>query len=155
MICFDFLLSQYVNICPDLTVTVLILKRRLAQSKPVCDLSKKVQKPLSGIFRDLWWKCDYLIISCKKRFVELICSWLRFGLLSPFSPLFGPKPQDCTVLDSTVLCRVHCTVLYLYCDKRRDIQWNIAWAGGKSQGRSRRDFPRALAIFHRISWLES
>ena len=38
-------------------------------------------------------------------------------------------------------------ILYLYCDKRRDIQWNIAWAGGKSGGQSPRRFPRAQAIF--------
>ena len=34
------------------------------------------------------------------------------------------------------------------------IQWNIAWAGGKSRGRSSRYYPRAHAIFHRISRLE-
>ena len=34
-------------------------------------------------------------------------------------------------------------LLYLYCHERRDIQWNIAWARGKSQGRSPRDFLRA------------
>ena len=45
--------------------------------------------------------------------------------------------------------------LYLYYDERRDIRWNIAWARGKSRGRSPRDFPRAQAIFHRISRLES
>ena len=46
-------------------------------------------------------------------------------------------------------------ILYLYCDERRDIQWNIAWAQGKSRGGSLRDFPRAQAIFHCISQLES
>ena len=46
-------------------------------------------------------------------------------------------------------------VLYLYCDKRRDMQSNIAWARGKSQGRRSRDFLKAQAIFHCISWLES
>ena len=45
--------------------------------------------------------------------------------------------------------------LNLYCDERRDILWNIAWARGKSQGRSLRDFLRAQTIFHRISRLES
>ena len=34
-------------------------------------------------------------------------------------------------------------ILYLYCDERRDIWWNIAWARGKSGGRSQRGFPRA------------
>ncbi len=38
-------------------------------------------------------------------------------------------------------------ILYLYCDERRDIRWNIAWARGKSGGRSPRGFPRAQAIF--------
>ena len=33
--------------------------------------------------------------------------------------------------------------LYLYYDERRDIQWNISWAHGKSQGRSLMDFQRA------------
>ena len=37
----------------------------------------------------------------------------------------------------------------------RDILWNIAWARGKSRGRSTRDFLRGLAIFHSISWLKS
>jgi hypothetical protein len=46
-------------------------------------------------------------------------------------------------------------ILNLYCEERRDIRWNIAWARGKSQGRSRRDFPRDQSIFHRISRLES
>ena len=46
-------------------------------------------------------------------------------------------------------------ILYLYCDERRDIQWNIAWDRGKSQVQSPRDFPRAQAIFHHISWLKS
>ena len=47
-------------------------------------------------------------------------------------------------------------LLYLYCDERRDIQWKIAWARGKAQGRSLRDFPRAKAvIIHCISWLQS
>ena len=36
--------------------------------------------------------------------------------------------------------------LYLYYGQRRDIQWNIAWAEGKSGGRSLRDFPRAQPI---------
>ena len=45
--------------------------------------------------------------------------------------------------------------MYLYCDKRRDVLWNIAWARWKSRGRSLRDFPRAQAIFHSISRLES
>ena len=45
--------------------------------------------------------------------------------------------------------------LYLYYDERRDIRWNIAWARGKSQGRSLRNFPRAQAIFHRLFQLES
>ena len=45
--------------------------------------------------------------------------------------------------------------LYLYYDERRDIRWNIAWARGKTRGRSLRDFPRAQAIFYRLSWLES
>ena len=46
-------------------------------------------------------------------------------------------------------------ILYLYCDKRRNIWWNIAWARGKSRGQSLGDFPRAQAIFHCISWLKS
>ena len=46
-------------------------------------------------------------------------------------------------------------ILYLYYNERRDIRWNIAWARGKSRGRSLRDFPRAQAIFYRLSWLES
>ena len=46
-------------------------------------------------------------------------------------------------------------IMYLYYDERWDIRWNIAWARGKSRGRSPRDFPRAQAIFHRISRLES
>ena len=33
------------------------------------------------------------------------------------------------------------TGLYLYYDESRDIRWNIAWARGKSRGRSPRDFP--------------
>ena len=76
--------------------------------------------------------------------------------------------MHCTALYCTVL---HCIALYctalsystqlywsvlsLYWDERRDIRWNIAWAWGKSRGWSPRDFPRALAIFHRISRLES
>ena len=47
------------------------------------------------------------------------------------------------------------TILSLYCDERRDRRWNISWARGKSWGRSLRDFPRAQAIFHRVSRLES
>ena len=46
-------------------------------------------------------------------------------------------------------------LLNLYCDKRRDIQWNIALAQGKPGGRSPRDFLRAQAMFHRISQHES
>ena len=46
-------------------------------------------------------------------------------------------------------------ILYLYYDERRDKRWNIAWARGKSRERSPRDFPRAQAIFHCISRLES
>ena len=46
-------------------------------------------------------------------------------------------------------------ILYLYCDERRDILWNIAWAWGKSQSQSPLDFPRTQAIFHRMSRLES
>ena len=34
-----------------------------------------------------------------------------------------------------------------YYEERRDIRWYIAWARGKSRGRSLRDFPRAQAIF--------
>ena len=43
----------------------------------------------------------------------------------------------------------------LYCDSSQDIQWNIAWALEKSIGLRPRDFPRAPAIFHRISLLLS
>ena len=46
-------------------------------------------------------------------------------------------------------------ILYLYCDEGRDIWWNIVWARGKSRGQSPKDCPRAQAIFHCISWLES
>ena len=42
------------------------------------------------------------------------------------------------------------SILLLYCDERRGIRWNVAWAQEKSRGRSPRDFPRAQAIFHRI-----
>ena len=45
-------------------------------------------------------------------------------------------------------------ILYLYYYERRDILWNIAWAQGKSQGRSPRVLLRAQAIFHRICRLE-
>ena len=45
--------------------------------------------------------------------------------------------------------------LNLYCDERRDIQWNIAWARGKSRGRRPRGFARAQAIFDCISRIES
>ena len=45
--------------------------------------------------------------------------------------------------------------LNLYCDERRNILWNIAWALGKSQKQSPRDFPRAQAIFHCNSRLKS
>ena len=45
--------------------------------------------------------------------------------------------------------------LYVYCDERRDILWNIAWARGKSWGQSPRDFPRSQALFHSISRLAS
>ena len=45
--------------------------------------------------------------------------------------------------------------LYLHYDDRRDIRWNIAWTLGKSRRLSQKDFPRAQAIFHRISRLES
>ena len=48
-----------------------------------------------------------------------------------------------------------CTILYLQCDERKHIQWNIAWAWRKCRGRSPRNFLRAHAIFHRICWLES
>ena len=49
----------------------------------------------------------------------------------------------------------HDAILFLYCDERRAILWNIAWARGKSRGGSPRDFPRAQAIFNSISRLES
>ena len=55
--------------------------------------------------------------------------------------------QHCTLLVSTA---VQCTVLYLYCDQRRDILCNIAWARGKSQRVRPRDCPWAQAIFHRF-----
>ena len=42
-------------------------------------------------------------------------------------------------------------ILYLYCDKRGDIQWNIAWVRGKSWEQSPRYFSRAQAIFHHTS----
>ena len=45
-------------------------------------------------------------------------------------------------------------ILYLYCDKRSDIQWNIAWNRGKCRGQSLWDFPRAQDIFYHIFWLK-
>ena len=54
---------------------------------------------------------------------------------------------------STVYCLLssfYC-ILYLYCEKRRDIQLNIAWARGKSRVKSVRNFLRAEALFHSIS----
>ena len=42
-------------------------------------------------------------------------------------------------------------ILYLYCGERKNTRWNIDWARGKSP----RDFLRAQAIFHHISWLKS
>ena len=45
--------------------------------------------------------------------------------------------------------------MYLFCDERWDILWNIAWAWGKSKGRARGiSQPRAQAKFHSISRLE-
>ena len=35
-----------------------------------------------------------------------------------------------------LLIKPPCTVLYLYCDERMDIQWNLAWAQGKSRGKA-------------------
>ena len=52
-------------------------------------------------------------------------------------------------------CPVDKALLYLYCDERMDLRWNIAWAWKKSQGLSPMDFLRAQAIFHCISRLES
>ena len=46
-------------------------------------------------------------------------------------------------------------ILYLYCDKGRDIPWNIAWAHRNSQRQSLRNFLRAQTIFHRVSQLKS
>ena len=46
-------------------------------------------------------------------------------------------------------------ILNLYCDERRDVVGNIAWARGKSRGRSLRDLARAQAIFSSISQLKS
>ena len=43
----------------------------------------------------------------------------------------------------------------LYYDSNWDIQWNLAGALGKSLELRPRDFPRAQAIFHRISLLLS
>ena len=37
-------------------------------------------------------------------------------------------------------------VLYLFCYKRRDIRWNIAWARGKSQGQAQR-ISRGLRLY--------
>ena len=44
---------------------------------------------------------------------------------------------------------------YLYYDLSWDIRWNIAWALAKSLDLRPWDFPRAQAIFHRISLLLS
>ena len=44
-------------------------------------------------------------------------------------------------------------IVYLYCDRRRDIRWNIPWAWRKSWGQSPRNFLRTQAIFHSISRL--
>ena len=43
--------------------------------------------------------------------------------------------------------------MYLYCDERRDIQWNIVWARRRSWGQSQKDLQRDQALFHRISRL--
>ena len=60
--------------------------------------------------------------------------------------------MNCNLLNYALLSY---TLLYLYYGERRDIRWNKAWAQGKSRGRNPRDFPRAQAIFHRLSQLES
>ena len=47
------------------------------------------------------------------------------------------------------------SLLYLYCDERREILWKIALAQRKSRGQSPRDLLRDQANNHRLSQLES
>ena len=60
-------------------------------------------------------------------------------------------------VSTVILCYtgIFSELLNLYCVERRNIRRNIAWAQGKSRGQSTRDFPRAEAIFYRISRLQS
>ena len=54
--------------------------------------------------------------------------------VSPLYFIFASKPRSCENLQCYLSIATKATVLYLYCDGRRDIRWNITGARGIYQG---------------------
>ena len=83
--------------------------------------------------------CLYIKIQDLRLSIQVSTSSLKFQ-----KSWFQYKFQDFSIDFLCYLYRFEnkILILYLYYDDRRDIWWNIAWAWGKSRGRSPRDFLR-------------